>query len=64
VAWTQSQVDALKTAIASGVLIVRHGETQTTYRSLDEMQRVLAMMESEVAGARTRRTVATFTSGT
>ncbi len=60
-AWTQVQIDALKAAIASGVLTVRHGDTMTTYRSLDEMQRVLAMMQSDVT-TRTRSTVATFRS--
>lgn len=63
-AWTQSQIDALKAAIASGVLTVRHGETLTTYRSLSEMLRVLAAMETEAnAGSRPRRTVAQFDKG-
>ncbi len=63
-AWTQTQIDALKAAIASGVLIVRHGDTWTTYRSLNEMMRVLASMEAEAnAGSRPRRTVAQFDKG-
>ena len=53
---------ALKNAIAAGVLEVQHGETKTTYRSLREMQSILAMMEGEVNG-RTTRTVAKFSSG-
>lgn len=64
-AYSQTQIDSLKKAIASGVLTVRHGETQTTYRSLAEMQKVLEMMESEVnpTSAPPRRTVAAFSRG-
>lgn len=61
-AYTQSQIDALKTAIASGVLIVTHGETTTHYRNLREMKAILSDMESEV-NSRPRRTVARFTNG-
>ena len=54
-AYTQTQIDALKTAMASGVLTVRHGETTTTFRSLAEMQKQLSLMEAEVGTAtRTR----------
>lgn len=64
-AYTQTQIDAMRVAIASGVLTVRHGETLTQYRSLAEMERILASMEAEVAGttARPRRTVAAFGNG-
>lgn len=63
-AFTQTQIDALKAAIASGVLTVRHGETSTTYRSLAEMKAVLAMMETEVSPtAKPRRTAAQFSRG-
>lgn len=63
-AWSQSQIDAIKAAIASGVLTVRHGETLTTYRSVAEMMRVLAAMQAEVdAASRPRRTVAQFDKG-
>jgi len=50
-AWTQSDVDALKAAIKTGVLMSRHGETMQTFRSLDEMRETLRMMEAEVAAA-------------
>jgi hypothetical protein len=63
-AWTQLQIDALKAAISTGVLTVKHGETLTTYRSLDEMKQLLAMMETDVAtGGRVRRVVATYRGG-
>lgn len=60
-AWTQSDVDALKAALAAGVLTVKHGETLTTYRSLNEMRQLLAMMQTEVT-TRTRSTVAAYRS--
>lgn len=63
-AWTQIQIDALKAAIATGVLTVKHGETLTTYRSLDEMKTLLSMMQADVAsGGRVRRVVATYRGG-
>jgi hypothetical protein len=54
-AYTQAQIDALKTSIASGVLTVRHGEKTVTYRSLAEMQELLSRMEADVAGGTRRR---------
>lgn len=64
-AWTQAQIDGLKTAIASGVLTVKHGDTLTTFRSLAEMKQVLRDMEAELAGNSSppRRTVAGFSRG-
>jgi hypothetical protein len=51
VSYTQSQVDDLRAAIASGQLIVRSGDRSIQYRSLAEMQTALRMMEADVAGA-------------
>jgi hypothetical protein len=63
-AYTQTQIDALRAAIASGLLTVRHGDTSTTYQSLKEMREVLREMEAEVGGSpRPRRTVAAFGNG-
>lgn len=64
-AYTQSQIDSLKKAIASGVLTVRHGDTSTTFRSIGEMRRALADMEAEVNPTTQppRRTVAGFSKG-
>jgi hypothetical protein len=64
-AYTQAQIDALKRAIASGVLTVRHGDEQVTYRSIAEMRQVLKDMEAEVNpdSVVARRTVAGFTRG-
>jgi hypothetical protein len=52
VAYTQADIDELKAAIASGELISRAGNRSVQYRSLDEMQRTLRLMEAEVAGTR------------
>jgi hypothetical protein len=60
-AWTQAQIDALKTAIAMGQRSVRHGETSVEYRSIEEMKAILAMMQAEVA-PRTRTSVAVYRS--
>ncbi|RWO83159.1 MAG: hypothetical protein EOS18_06095 [Mesorhizobium sp.] len=64
-AYAQTQIDALKSAMASGVLTVRHGETTTTFRSLAEMQKQLSIMEADVAGTltRPRRTVSAYGNG-
>jgi hypothetical protein len=60
-AYTQDQIDALKTALASGQLRVRHGDTEVLYRSIDEIKALLAMMQGDVT-TRTRTTVAAFRS--
>lgn len=35
----------------SGALIVRHGDTMTQFRSLSEMERIIAKLERRKAGA-------------
>lgn len=55
--YTQAQVDALRVAIATGALEVQNGQERVKYRSLAEMQRVLAEAEASLAGvARMRPT--------
>lgn len=57
--WVQADIDALKAAIASGILTVRYdgppGRT-ITYQSLAEMRSLLAEMVAEVAGEAGTRT--------
>lgn len=57
--WTQADVDALKAAVASGVLSVRYdgppGRT-VTYQSLDAMRSLLAEMIAVVGDAAGTRT--------
>lgn len=63
--WTQADVDALKAAVATGVLSVRYDgppARQITYHSLGEMRALLASMQQEVtrsSGGRTHRFAAT-----
>jgi len=48
-AWTQAEINALKTAIAKGEKQVTFADRSVTYRNLDEMLKALAIMEAEVA---------------
>ncbi|KJS40365.1 MAG: hypothetical protein VR70_05855 [Rhodospirillaceae bacterium BRH_c57] len=43
---TQAQLNALVAAWASGVLTVKEGDNQTTYRTQDDMERAIARMSS------------------
>ncbi len=52
-AFTVEQYEALKAAIAQGVLKVDYQDKSVTYRSLDEMIRVLRLIEEEL-GLRVR----------
>lgn len=69
-AWTQSDIDALKQAMATGVKRAEFGSGETRrvheFRTLAEMQIILAQMEAELLlnlGLASRRTVAGYCSG-
>lgn len=49
--WTQSEITALRAAVASGVLSVRYADRTVTYHSLAEMRDLLADMERATARA-------------
>ena len=49
-ATVQAEIDALRAAIARGVLRVRHGDTETTYQSAEAMLRVLDRLLAEADG--------------
>jgi len=51
--YTAEQITELREAIAGGQLIVRSGDRSVQYRSLDDMRRLLRIMESDIAGAPT-----------
>lgn len=63
--WTQSDIDTLKTAVASGVLQVRYDgppARMVQYQSLREMRDLLASMVADVAassGSASYRLIAT-----
>lgn len=51
-AYTQQQIDALREALAEGVLEVESAGRRIKYRSLAEMQQQLQIMEAAVTGRR------------
>ena len=64
-AWTQTDIDNIKSAMASGTKRLKHGDTEKEFASLAEMKALLAQMEAEVnpTTASPRRTVASFSNG-
>ena len=56
----EARLERLKKARASGVLSVRHGDTTTTYRSLDELTRAIGLVEQEIDQAGGRNVVRTY----
>jgi hypothetical protein len=54
----ERRIAAIRKARDSGVLIVRHGDESTQFRSLDEMDRILAGLEGQlgtVTGTKKKR---------
>lgn len=47
----QARLEALDAAIASGVLIVRHGDTMTTFRSMDDLLKARGLLVAQIAAA-------------
>lgn len=64
-AWTQSDIDTLKAAMAQGVKRVRYVSGEVEYQTFAEMQQLLAKMEREAhpENAAPRRTVGRFVNG-
>lgn len=65
-AYTMEQYTALQAAIAQGALVVRYVDRSVTYRSLDEMNRILKQMATELginAGNNGGRRFASFSKG-
>lgn len=55
-AWTQTDIDAIKAAIATGALDVQYSDgSRIQYRSLEEMRSIQREMEAEVAGSSVKR---------
>ena len=44
----QANIDAIRAAMASSVLKVRHGDTETTYKSNEDMAKALAALLAEL----------------
>lgn len=51
----QTRLLELRIARDSGVLAVRHGDTSTTYRSLNELLSAIALLEGEINRASGRQ---------
>jgi hypothetical protein len=64
--YTQTDLDAIKKAIAEGTLKVEYGDKKVEYRSLNEMIRIRDIIEAEVNGGTPiqKRTYASFSKGT
>lgn len=58
--YTQTDIDALRSAIAKGVSKVRMGEEEVTFRTLSDMRSTLAEMELSVSGGASRQHYPTF----
>lgn len=46
----ESRLAAIRKAYHSGVLTVTHGDTTTSYRSIEAMERIMSRLENEIAG--------------
>jgi hypothetical protein len=44
----QTRIDAIRKARDSGVLLVRHGDTSTQFRSLLEMDQIITSLQREL----------------
>jgi hypothetical protein len=50
----QAEIDALRGKLSSGILRVRHGETETTYATPEQMQRAIDSLQAELDSLATR----------
>jgi hypothetical protein len=50
-AYTQTQLDALQAALATGTLTVEFDGKRVTYRSLDEIQRAIEIIKKDLGQA-------------
>ena len=57
--WTQAQIDTLKAAIASGTLHVAFADRSQTFHSLEDMLKLLGLMERTLSGTALYRLAAT-----
>ena len=56
----QARLDAIEKAYANGVLVVRHGDESLTYRSLDEMAKIIGTLQNQIARSTKKRRVNYF----
>lgn len=48
IAEKERRLKAIRRAYDTGALTVRHGDTTTTFRSLNEMERIISKLENEL----------------
>lgn len=55
-AWTQADIDTLKQALLDrkGARTIQFADQSVTFESLDDMLKLLSLMEQSVIGSRTR----------
>ena len=51
-AWSQTDIDTLKSAIAGGKSLVRYGDRTVQYQSTSDMLRALRVMEAALASTK------------
>lgn len=56
-AYTQTQLDALRNAAARGVLEVEYDGQRVKYQSLQQILRMISIIERSLSGATVHRTV-------
>lgn len=63
--FTIEQYQAIAAAYAEGALTVKYQDKQVTYRSLDEMERIMSRMERDLglSSSGPRRTIAVHDKG-
>ena len=61
--YTQTQLDTICEAIATGALTVHYGDKSVTYRSLAEMKQIKNDMEAELGQKSQRRKFAEYHKG-
>ncbi len=64
-AFTQADVDALQAAIAAGghIQSMTVGGQQFTFRSVEDMQKLLSMMQSQISGGKKNHRLAATSKG-
>lgn len=56
-AWTQSDLEVIESAIKEGALTVKYADKQVTYRSLEEMLKIRDLIRNDlgITGPRVRK---------
>lgn len=62
-AYSAEQYEAIKDAYASGERVVRFKDRSIEFRSLDEMERIIARIEDDLYPKRRKRKVGVFYKG-